>query len=96
MGVSQLEERPLGSVGHVSTFGLARLVPGACHLGASRAEQVGRREKPAEVLRRADRTHTLLKGGGHSSVPATAIQKKHTLWRQIFQFQEKPEMRIFM
>lgn len=36
-----------GSVGHVSTFGLARPVPGACHLGASRAEQVGRRAKPA-------------------------------------------------
>lgn len=73
-----MEERPLGSVGHVSTFGLARLVPGACDLGASRAEQVGRREKPAGVLHRADRTHTLLKAGSHSSVPANCHPEKNT------------------
>ena len=72
VGVSELEERPLGSVTRTSTLGLARLAPGvracACRSQACRAEQGRRREKQARLCRGTELTH--YREEGQSSVPA--------------------------
>ena len=72
MGVSELEERPLGSVTRTSTLGLARLAPGvracACRSQACRAEQGRRREKQARLCRGTELTP--YREEGQSSVPA--------------------------